>query len=274
MKKITLSLFFTIFIFINFVRSQLNVVDSVFIYNIDGTKEWYNVQKDVFCFSLTDNSKYTGQLPPCVDTIVYYNNSYSQFIEIHFKPSSPLIHRMSCLNTITSLNNFKLLAPALSKTTNNYTAHEFFQTDDVLIILFNDADLSINNVNTFADKYELEMTHKPFTDLRNGISWAYSFKLKASPKDKYRTSVKLATNLNEEEPILVKYADPNVHTVEYLSCDPVDEMIGNFYQNTNGSWFLNNNGGPIWQGKSGIAGADAHFTIQREIALLQNFSVK
>src|SRR5690554_4722879 len=114
MKKITLSLFFTIFIFINFVRSQLNVVDSVFIYNIDGTKEWYNVQKDVFCFSLTDNSKYTGQLPPCVDTIVYYNNSYSQFNEIHFKPSSTLIHRMNCLNTITSLNNFKLLAPAFS----------------------------------------------------------------------------------------------------------------------------------------------------------------
>lgn len=257
MKKIILSSVFIGFIFVNFVRGQLIVADSVYIYDMDGVKDWYNVQKDVFCFSFTDNSKYTGQLPPCVDTIIYYSNSYSQFNEVHFKGSYGTSSRMSFVDYITSLNRFKTLAYALSKTTNSYAHREFFQTDDVLMITFNNPSLSSGEISAFADKYELEMVYAPDPSLPSGVSWAYSFKMKKSLKDKYRTSVGLAKTLNEHEISLVKYADPDTYTVKPLSCDPVDEM-SSFYQSINGSWFLHNDGGTIWQGKSGTAGADAH----------------
>lgn len=257
MKKIILSSVFIGFIFVNFVRGQLIVADSVYIYDMDGVKDWYKVQKDVFCFSFTDNSKYTGQLPPCVDTIIYYSNSYSQFNEVHFKGSYGTSSRMSFVDYITSLNEFKTLAYALSKTTSSYVHREFFQTDDVLMITFNNPSLSSGEISTFADKYELEMVYAPDPSLPSGVSWAYSFKMKKSLKDKYRTSVGLAKTLNEHEVSLVKYADPDTYTVKPLSCDPVDEM-SSFYQSINGSWFLHNDGGTIWQGKSGTAGADAH----------------
>jgi|GEM_PF-886432 len=257
MKKIILSSVFIGFIFVNFVRGQLIVADSVYIYDMDGVKDWYNVQKDVFCFSFTDNSKYTGPLPPCVDTIIYYSNSYSQFNEVHFKSSFGISSRMSFVDYITSLNEFKTLAYALSKTTNSYVHREFFQTDDVLMVTFNNPSLSSGEINAFADKYELEMVFAPDPSLPAGVSWAYSFKMKKSIKDKYRTSVGLAQTLNEHEISLVKYADPDTYTVKPLSCDPVEEM-NSFYQNINGSWFLHNDGGTIWQGKSGTAGADAH----------------
>lgn len=259
MKKIILTLSFTVFLFINFVKGQLNVVDSVYLYDENGLPEWYYVQKDVFCFALTDNSKYTGTLPPCVDTIVYYQNAYTQFNEIHFKPSSPQMNRLNCVNDIASLSTFKLLAPALSKTTNNYTAKEFFQTNDLLMISFNDPNLSDSLISEFAERYALEVVFNPKElDLPEDVSWAYTFKMQASLKDKYRTSVGLAKFLNEEETALVKYADPDTYTVKFLTCEPTNEMLGSFYQNTNGAWYLNNDGGVIWNGKSGIAGADSH----------------
>ncbi|HRO74784.1 MAG TPA: S8 family serine peptidase [Crocinitomicaceae bacterium] len=259
MKKIIMTLSFTVFLFINFVKGQLNVVDSVYLYDENGLPEWYYVQKDVFCFALTDNSKYTGTLPPCVDTIVYYQNAYTQFNEIHFKPSSPQMNRLNCVNDIASLSTFKLLAPALSKTTNNYTAKEFFQTNDLLMISFNDPNLSDSLISEFAERYALEVVFNPKElDLPEDVSWAYTFKMQASLKDKYRTSVGLAKFLNEEETALVKYADPDTYTVKFLSCEPTNEMLGSFYQNTNGAWYLNNDGGVIWNGKSGMAGADSH----------------
>lgn len=176
------------------------MVDSVYIYDENGLPDWFYIQKDVFCFALNDNSKYTGTLPPCVDTILYYNNAYSQFNEIHFKTTSPLTHRMNCVNTITSLSNFKLLAPALSKTTNNYTAKEFFQTNDLLMISFNDPNLSDSLISEFAERYALEVVFNPKElDLPEDVSWAYTFKMQASLKDKYRTSVGLAKFLNEEK---------------------------------------------------------------------------
>jgi len=257
MKKIILSSVFIGFIFVNFVRGQLIVADSVYIYDMDGVKDWYNVQKDVFCFSFTDNSKYTGPLPPCVDTIIYYSNSYSQFNEVHFKSSFGISSRMSFVDYITSLNEFKTLAYALSKTTSSYVHREFFQTDDVLMVTFNNPSLSSGEISAFADKYELEMVFAPDPSLPAGVSWAYSFKMKKSLKDKYRTSVGLAQTINEHEISLVRYADPNTYTVKPSSCSPVDEM-SSFYQSINGSWFLHNDGSTIWQGKSGTAGADSH----------------
>lgn len=123
------------------------------------------------------------------------------------------------------------------------------------MITFNDPQLSIEEIDIFALQYGLKLEYTPLSNLPNDVSWAYSFSIE-KPRSKDMTSIVLAQMINEQEISLVKYADPNTFSVQDLSCDPITELT-NFPNNLNDSWYIQNDGGIIKNGKSGLNDADA-----------------
>lgn len=256
MKKIVTSLSFSFLIFINFATSQSYMTDSVYIYNEKGVPEWYYIQKDVFCFALTDNSKYTGTLSPCVDTLVFYSNGHTLFNEINFNATSTDLQRHNQFLQIQDSPNYGVLSVALTKIdTATYTSQKYYRTDDKILITFNNPLLDYNTINVFASTYNLELVHKPSTLLNKSVSWTYVFRLIPNRK-KPITTIKLAQILNENESTLIKLAEPNVYSVEPLTCTPTAE-VGLTPGNINGTWHIRNTGGIIWGGQAGVNNADA-----------------
>lgn len=130
-KLILKGVFFGVLVMANTINSQTTLPDSVYVYDINGSKNYYYNQKDVFCFRLIDNSKYTENLPFCVQDISYYSNSYSLLNEVHFKLTSSLEERIDFIDYIKNMDNFHLLTYTINEKNENYTNRSFYQTDDI-----------------------------------------------------------------------------------------------------------------------------------------------
>lgn len=230
MKEIKLPLTLILISIFNFTFGQQpDIPDSVYLYQENAQKEWFYVQKDVFCFNLIDNSNYNGYLPGFVDTIFSYSNSYSNFNAVYFSSSSTITERLGFENYIKNLDGFKSIAWTISRTQNEYQGYNFYLTDDVIMVTFNDPLLQLSEIDSFASKYGLELVYQPPSSLPNEVSWTYSFILKNHPNNKNLTTIKLAQEINEQEDTLVMLADPNVFSVELLSLDvSVDKLSNSF----------------------------------------------
>lgn len=132
-------------------------------------------------------SSYVGFLPNFVDTIFSYSNS--NFNAVYFSSNSTMVERLGFMNQIESLTNFKSIAPAISKTQDDYQSQNFYPTDDIVIVTFNDPLLQLSKINSFADKYGLELVYQPDSALPKEGSWSYFFKLKKHPKAKNLTTI-------------------------------------------------------------------------------------
>ena len=98
-------------------------------------------------------------------------------------------------------------------------------------------------IATFAAQYNLEMVHSPDPALPNEVSWTYTFRLNPG-KNKEMTTIRMAQIINENEPFLVKLAEPNLYSVKPLDCETTSEM-GLSPGGTDGTWYIDNTGGVI-----------------------------
>src|SRR5690554_843735 len=236
--------------------SQSIPADSTYIYDQHGVQHWYHIQKDVYCFKLDAEAEYTGSVNPCVENQEYWNNAPSKFNEINFSPTSTYLQRYNQIIQLQNLSDYELSSVALTKMdTADYTQQQFYRTDDRILITFNDPLLDNTAIDVFADAYNLEMVHEPSSFLPNSVSWTYIFRL-IPDREGLMTTVRLAQIINENEPQLVKLAEPNMYSVEPLNCQPTTEMSltpGNIQ----GTWHIRNTGDVIWNGQSGTIDADA-----------------
>ncbi len=231
-------------------------LDSTFIYDEAGIKHWYYIQKDVYCFKIDGSAEYTGSVNPCVDVLDYWNTAPSQFNEICFNPGSSAFQRASQVMTLQSMSDYEISSYALTKNaTADYTAQEYYRTDDQILVTFNDPLIDASVVNAFATTYSLSLVHQPSASLSNLVSWTYIFRI-IPIKGEETNSIKLAQEINENEPTLVKLAEPNMYSVEQLACAPTTE-VGLAPGGTDGTWHIRNTGGVVWSGFSGANDADA-----------------
>lgn len=235
---------------------QLILADSTYIYDKNGVKQWYYIQKDVFCFKLTSDLQYSGDLNPCVANLSYWENAPSKFNELNFNEISTPNQRYEQVMDIQNLTNFEGYSIAISRSSSeNFSAQQFYRTDDMILITFNDPQLDNNTIHEFASNYNIELVHTPSETLPSIVSWTYIFKI-IPDKRKTLTTIELAQILNENEPQLIKLAEPNMYSVHPLSCSPTSEVGLNLGGN-NGTWHIRNTGGIIWNGLSGLNDADA-----------------
>lgn len=217
--------------------------DSTFTYNENRQKEWHYMQKDVYCFKLKDEAKYTGQehfSNGIVDTILYWKDVTSKFNEVHFNKNSTLIERESTINEIQSLPNFVIGSFALTKTPNlSYDSSKYFPTDDRILITFKNKRIDKNTISNFARKYHLELLYSPLSSLPKDLYWPYTFRF--NPHNKQLTSIQLAQLLVKNESNLIKIAEPNIYSVTPLDCITKNEMSSVFDGNYS-TWHIRNTG--------------------------------
>jgi hypothetical protein len=231
-------------------------LDSTFVYDEAGVKHWYHIQKDVYCFKIAGDVEYSGTLNPCVANVTYWDNAPSKFNEVNFNPASPLMQRANQVTQIQNMSDYTVSSYSLTKdATSDFTQQEYYRTDDLLLITFNDPSLSAVAVNAFASLYQLTVVHAPDPALPNSVSWSYIFKL-IPIKGEERNTIAMAQLINESEPTLVKLAEPNMYATYPLGCNPTSE-IGLSPGGTDGTWHIRNTGGVIWSGYSGTNDADA-----------------
>jgi hypothetical protein len=255
--KIKITLFSLSIIFTTLSFGQLFGLDSTFIYKEDGNKEWYHIQKDVYCFKLDSDTEYNGGVNSCVSVLDYWNNTATKFNEICFSPNSSTFSRAIQVNAVQGMPDYSISSYALTKSADStFEAQKYYRTDDQIMVTFNDPLLSNSVIDNFKSTYSLEMVYEPpFANLSNTVSWAYTFKI-IPLKGLGLNTIDLAQKINENEVALVKLAEPNMYATTSLACTPTTEM-GFTPSGTRGTWHLDNPGGVIWSGYSGIADADA-----------------
>ena len=236
--------------------SFAQIPDSTYIYDKNGIKHWYHIQEDVFSFVLLNEAQYSGVLESCVDTLKYWQNASTKLNELKFDPNSSFVCRDTQIVLIENLSDFVVPSIALTDDPNaTYIDNKYYRTDDKILVTFNDLVIDSIVLNDFQNHYSLELVHEPSDLLPNSVSWTYIFRMKQMlPFAK--TTIGLAQFMNEFDRRLVKLAEPNMYSVEPLTCQPTTEMDltpGNI----NGTWHIRNTGGVIWNGQSGSDDADA-----------------
>lgn len=136
--------------------------DSTYTYNESHQKEWHYIQKDVYCFKLKDQAKYSNYDHKAIDTVLYWSNVTSKFNEVHFNKNSSLNERKEVINQIRSLVDFEMESYALTKERDKkYNKYRFFQTDDRILITFKNKRIDQSTILNFAKKYNLELIYSP-----------------------------------------------------------------------------------------------------------------
>ena len=121
---------------IDFCCGQAIITDSVYIYDIDGVQHWYKIQKDVYCFKLNNGNEYNGNYPAFVENHSYWNNVSEKFNEINFAPTCSFSERITCVQSIMSMNDFKISSISITEDDEDNTHQTYYRTDDIIIILF------------------------------------------------------------------------------------------------------------------------------------------
>jgi len=237
---------------------QLLGLDSTYIYKENGSKEWYYIQKDVYCFKLSSDTPYNGGVNSCVSVLDYWNNTSTKFNEICFDPNSSVFSRALQVNSIQGMSDYAISSYALTKASDStFEAQKYYRTDDLIMVTFNDPLLDNVSIDNFKATYSLEMDYEPpFANLSNTVSWAYTFKI-VPIKGQELNSIDLAQKINQNEPTLVKLAEPNMYATSSLACSPTTEVGLIISSGINGTWHIQNTGGVVWNGYNGVPDADA-----------------
>ena len=237
-------------------HAQFSIPDSTYVYDENGQKVWYYIQKDVFTFRLSGDAEYTGPVNNAVDNQDYWIDVPTHFNEIRFNPSSPMMQRYSQMMQVYSQSDYEISSVALTKNASaDYTQQEYYRTDDRIMVRFHDPNIAQTTIDNFMTTYSLALEHQPDPGLPSTVAWTYVFKI-IPVKGEETNSVKLAQQINENEPALVKLAEPNMYATFPLACQPTTE-VGQLIAGTNGTWHIRNDGSTIWNGMSGTNDADA-----------------
>lgn len=237
----------------SFLYGQL---DSTFYYKPDGSKKWWHIQKDVMSFRCSNNQQYTGSFNPAdIMYQTYWSNDSRKMNEIHFTQSCTPMNQMAILNQIRTSPDFEIFAYAITETANvPCSINDYYTTDDQLLVLFQNTPTSAE-VGYVEQAYDVDLIGEPSSALPLQGNYSYVFKVNVKPGDLY-TAFEVAQQMVENDPALVLSAMPNVYNRNGLNCSVTDEMNlspGNIL----GTWYIRNQGTPIWAGTNGTSDADA-----------------
>lgn len=131
--------------------NEIYGIDSTYIYDADLNKDWFYLQKDVYCFKNVTETEHVGALGAIVDSVVYWDEmTMTQFNEVYFNASSTIYQRALKVEAIHNMSNYRISALALtSSPTADYTQNKYYRTDDHIMVTFKDPAISVATVNNF-----------------------------------------------------------------------------------------------------------------------------
>lgn len=241
-----------------FALSGAAQLDSVFFYDHNGNQRWYYVQKDVYSFRLQNGQEYED---PNIDMNVvdrkYHQTGGQRKLNVvEFKNTSLEPGREIEKNRARNKPNFECEFLVLSEEKDaSKDEGKWVTSDDILIVSFHDPHISQSQVQAFANRNDLLISHSPSNQLDDNYKWSYLFKVKNN-KCLLKNTIDIAKEIYENEHNILDYVYPNLSTVKFESCTPVNEMSLDTWQ-VDKFWHIRNNGQNIFNGRTGLAGADA-----------------
>ncbi|MEN9303863.1 MAG: hypothetical protein RL264_2292 [Bacteroidota bacterium] len=238
MKKLILS--FTTYLCIGSFSAQ---VDSVFYYNPDGTKNWWYIQNDVQCIRCLNGLEYTAAP---VNSAVINSRDYeidNNNLNLQkFNAGTTIAERNAEKTYARQHPTFEYESLVLTKdkfSVNDFTKKRFVKTNDEILVIFKNPNISISQVNQFTTDYNLILAHKPSSSLPSTTRWTYIFRLKNKTTTNTLEVAKIIGSDNR-----IYSAEPNLIGGKPHDCPNYNETI-NQVQGYNFNWHISNDDGVI-----------------------------
>ena len=209
MKKI-LAFSLLMLSFIKLEAQERFLMDSLFYYNSDGSKNWWYVQKDVAAFRLSNGvslGNFNHLTPSIISSVEHNANHYRSQVLIKFNSGSEIDDRINEVTYIKELKNIEFESWVITKnyhTRNNFHAKEYVVTNDIILINFVDGVLSASTLNSFMEANHITLYHAPSDEL-DSTNWTYGFKIKPY----WYTSIEAARDIFESNSNLLNFCVPD-----------------------------------------------------------------
>lgn len=237
MKKLLLSI--VTIICVGNISAQ---IDSVYYYNPDGSQNWWYIQKDVQCIRCLNGAEYTANPvnPAVLDSRDYESDNNNLNLQ-KFQSGSSNTQRNIERNAAKQHPTFEYEALVLTKdklSVNDFTKERFVKTNDEILVVFDNPNITVSQVNQFRTDYNLILAHKPSSALPTA-RWTYIFRL----KNKSTTNtVEVAKIIGIDNRVLS--AEPNLIGGKPHDCPGYNETI-NQLSGYNFNWHISNDDGVI-----------------------------
>lgn len=229
-------------------------IDSVYYYNPDGTQNWWYIQIDVQCIRCLNGAEYTATpVNPSVVNSRNYENDNNNLNLQKFSAGSSEVDRDVEKNTARQHPTFEYESLVLTKdklSVNDFTKERFVKTNDEVLVIFENPNITVAQVNQFRTDYNLILAHIPSSSLPTA-RWTYIFRLKNKTTS---SSVEVAKIIGNDNRVLS--AEPNFISGKPHDCIGFNETI-NQPSGYNLNWHITNNDGVIFPSLTDVPVNDA-----------------
>ncbi|MFN5418003.1 MAG: T9SS type A sorting domain-containing protein [Flavobacteriia bacterium] len=228
--------FLLLFFVLSSLQTAFTQIDSSFCYtkNSQGIESlrWYYSYDKYFSYRTFDNE---------VIQLDQYHSNFIHSIKKHengsfiveFKETTNLSDRTLVNSLIKSDLNFDLsYLVCNSQKISDLEASS--QTDDLILVIFNNLPLQGNDIIDFMNRNDLELTSAPNPLLNDTLRWTYGFRINRDSLVNL-TSIDVARRIHERENGFTYQVEPNLYFLGELFpivvFTPIDSFYSNFYPN-------------------------------------------
>jgi subtilisin family serine protease len=226
--------------------------DSVYFY-VNGIPYWLYIQHDVYTFRMQNGAEYAGSINPTIVVDFKYDDPRTsrQVNQFFFSSTSTEKEREDVKEEVRATAGFEAEFLTLTHSPNlDFTYNEWKSTNDLVLVLFQDPEITPTEVDNFADTYNLTLMHAP-ENPQPPNRYTYIFKVN-SQKDLTQTTAEAAAEIYEEASSIVYWIEPDFVMLPTLFSN--DPYFG-------AQWHIKNTSQCIGQQPTGTpsAFASAHF---------------
>jgi len=240
------------------LNKKASLVDQVYYYNQDGSKNWWNVEKDIFTFRCANGMKFKGNINlDLIDSIEYAPFTQRQQTTIKFKVTTTEQQRTNEINKIIQSSEFEYMAYNVTKSRLSkaaYTQQERAKTSDLLIVNFKEDIMKQDALDSFINRCGLIIYHRPSNNLPPA-NWTYIFRINPL---RWSNTFDASRIIFESERNFISRCIPDMQRGTPDGCETVTELDD--FSRTfipDALWHIRNRGNNISSGQSGQVNADA-----------------
>lgn len=189
-----------------FVSSTAN---STYWY-VDGMKDVWFVQDDVYAFRTVDNNTFSGSIDySVVDKMVFRENYPDKLHLVYFKSTASDWDKQNVIRDIEHSTQFSRTFPTITRfNTASYEDGLWYVADDQLLVTFKGGNPSEQTLDRFMNKYDLVAMNDP-SNLPDGGNYSYIFKWDASDLT-IENSILTAREMYIEDSSILSNVEPNL----------------------------------------------------------------
>ena len=148
---------------------------------VDGVKDVWFVQEDVYAFRTTDSEVYKGNIDySIVDKVIFRDNYPDKLHFVYFKESASSWDRQGIIRNIEHHAQFSRAFPTITRfNTASYKDGLWYAADDQLLVTFKGGTPDKQTLSRFMNKYGLVAMNDP-SNLPEGGNYSYILKWDAS----------------------------------------------------------------------------------------------